>query len=388
LLKNQSKISNKSRLAVFLVFITNGVLMATWVSRIPVVQSKFGLGDGQLGLVLAGLSAGLLASLFISGSLIDRFGSFRIVLFSSLISCFALPCLMLVPHPILLFVFLFIFGAGISAADVAMNEQAVLVERNIGKPLMSSFHGGYSAGTLSGALIGASMASFKELSPLIHFLLISTLFGAIIILVFPYLIPVVSKREKKNDIFRFPERGILFLGAIAFCCSIGEETVTDWGAIYLTQVLNTSAAFAVLGYAAFTLMMTSMRLIGDFLSRKYSPALIIRAGGFIAASGILIAAITNNRYIVIVGFAIVGIGVANIVPLLFSTAGNLSGISPGTGIAGVATISFLGFLVGPPLIGYVADMASSLRVSFLLSALLVGSIILSGKAILNKRISE
>lgn len=376
---------NKSRLAVMLAFLANGTLMATWVSRIPVIQAKLVLSDGELGLLLTGLSAGLLTALIISAELITRFGSRRVLQVSSLVSCLALPFLMIISQPIFLFAILFVFGGGISAADVSMNEQAVFVERNAGRPLMSSFHGGYSAGGLCGALIGAGIAALPELSPLIHFLIIAGIISIVIVSIIPHLIQIELNTGKRTKIFFLPERAVWMLGAIAFCCSIGEGTVASWGAVYLTQVLKTDAAFAALGFAAFSLTMTIMRLFGDFLTRLWPPALIIRAGGLIASLGILAASITNNRIVVVAGLAAVGVGVANIIPLLFSNAGNIPGISPESGIAGVATIGYFGFLVGPSLIGFASEATSSLRFAFMLSALIVGTIFLSTKAIYDSR---
>ncbi|MCJ7551609.1 MAG: MFS transporter, partial [Anaerolineae bacterium] len=294
---------NKTRWVVMLAFITNGVLMATWISRIPAVQIKLGLNDSELGLVLVGFSAGLLTALFLTGGLIARYGSPKVTLVSTLASCLALPFLMVVSSPVLVFALLFVFGGGISAADVAMNEQAVLVERNAGRPLMSSFHGGYSVGGFAGALIGAGMAALPGLPPLVHFLSIAILIFGVILFVTPRLIPTERESGENAAMFRLPERAVWLLGAIAFCSSIGEETVGDWGAVYLTQVLKTDAAFAALGYAAFSLTMTTMRLIGDFLSKRWTPAVIIRAGAFIAAMGILEAALTKNPIVVVAGLA-------------------------------------------------------------------------------------
>jgi len=263
---------------------------------------------------------------------------------------------------------------------VAMNEQAVLVERKAGRPLMSSFHAGYSVGGVAGALMGAGMAAMTGLSTLPHFVIAAVIFSGTIVFSFPHLVPTERGTGKKEPVFRLPERALWILGAIAFCSAIGEGTMADWGAVYLTQVLKANAAFAALGFAAFSLTMTIGRIFGDFLSRKWPPALIVRTGGFIAALGILAAVLTKSPIIAIAGFAAVGVGLANIIPLLFGAAGNFPGISTGAGIAGVATIGYAGFLVGPPFIGLVAE-ETSLRVALCLVALLVGTLIFTAKAI-------
>jgi predicted MFS family arabinose efflux permease len=371
---------NKARLAVLLAFFTNGALVATWVSRIPVVQTKLGLSDGTLGLVLIGFSGGLLSALFLVGGLIGRYGSHKVTLACGLASCFALPFLVVSTHPIMLFAVLFLFGGSISSMDVAMNEQAVLVERDAGKPQMSSFHASYSIGGFAGALISAGMAAIPGSSALLHFVIVSLLFCAMIVLLFPHLAQPEREEGKQGAVFRLPERALWILGAVAFCSAIGEGAMADWGAVYLTQVLRTDAAFAALGFAAFSLTMTFGRLIGDTLSSKWSSAVIVRAGGLFAAVGILLAAFTKSPVVAMIGFSAAGFGLANIIPLLFGAAGNIPGIQAGAGIAGVATIGYAGFLAGPPLIGSIAE-ATSLRVALALVAVLVGTLVFSAKAI-------
>jgi predicted MFS family arabinose efflux permease len=371
---------NKARLAVLLAFLTNGALVATWVSRIPVVQTKLGLSEGALGLVLLGFSGGMLSALFLVGGMIARFGSRKVTLVCGLASCFALPFLVLSTHPVVLFAVLIVFGGSISSMDVAMNEQAVLVERSAGKPQMSSFHASYSIGGFAGALISAGMAAIPGSSALIHFVIVSLLFCVVILFMYPHLIHTKRETGKKETVFRLPERALWILGAIAFCSAIGEGAMADWGAVYLTQVLRTDAAFAALGFAAFSLTMTFGRLIGDYLSSKWTSAVIVRVGGLFAAFGILLAAFTKTPLIAMVGFAAAGFGLANIIPLLFGAAGNIPGIQAGAGIAGVATIGYAGFLAGPPLIGSIAE-ATSLRVALAVVAVLVGTLVFSAKAI-------
>lgn len=371
---------NASRLAVLAAFFTNGVLNATWVSRIPAVQNKLGLSEGALGLVLLGLSAGVLTALSLAGGLIARFGSSRVTLLGALGLCITLPLVALSNHVILLGVLLFAFGAAMSTMDVAMNEQAVLVERRAGRPLMSSFHAAFSVGGLVGALLGAGMASISTLTPFFHFCIVSLAFAGLMLWTFPRLIPVEPGSKQEKAVFRLPERALWALGMIAFCGAIAEGSMSDWSAVYLTRVMHSDAAFAALGYAAFSLTMTIGRALGDALASAIKPVRVVRAGGLAAALGFLAAVLTNQPLVVLAGFALVGIGLANIIPLTFSAAGNKQGITPGAGIAGVASIGYAGFLAGPPLIGLIAE-ASSLRVSLFLIMLLAGSLIFAAGAI-------
>lgn len=372
--------SAQSRLAVLTAFFINGALFATWVSRIPAIQAKLVLSEGGLGLVLLGLSAGVLVALSLSGSLIARYGSPHVIIIGTVIMCLTLPLLGLSPHPIPLWIVLFVFGGAMSSMDVAMNEQAVLVERNAGRPLMSSFHASYSIGGLVGALIGAGMASITTVTLFLHFVIVSVLFGGAMVFAFPHLVPVKWESQGKTAVFRLPERALWLLGAIAFCTAIGEGAMADWSGVYLTRVFNTKAGFAALGFAAFSLTMTVGRLFGDSLATMWKPAFTIRIGGLIATVGLVTAVITTEPIIVLVGFAAVGVGLSNIIPLAYSSAGNYPGIPTGAGIAGVATIGYSGFLAGPPFIGLIAE-ETSLRFAISLVALLVGTLIFTAKAV-------
>jgi len=344
------------------------------------MQSKLSLSEGMLGLILLGLSVGVLTALSIAGGLIARFGSRTVTLVGAVGLCLTLPLLALAPSPIALWAALCLFGGSMSVMDVAMNEQAVLVERNAGRPMMSSFHASFSIGGLVGALIGVAMASQATLSPVYHFVLVSVMFGVAIILAAPHLLRVKPEPQEKQAVFRLPKRALWPLGAVAFATAIGEGAMADWGAVFLTQVLETTAAFAALGFAAFSLTMTIGRLLGDKLSARWSPVLIVRVGGLAATIGVLAAAISAEPIVVLIGFAAVGIGLANIIPLAFSAGGNFPGIATGVGIASVATIGYAGFLAGPPIIGLIAE-ATSLRVAFVIVALLIGSLVFTASAI-------
>jgi predicted MFS family arabinose efflux permease len=374
----------KARFAVLTAFFVNGAVMASWVSRIPFIQTKLGLNEAGLGVVLLGLSIGVLTALSLAGGLIARFGSPKVTIYGTLLMCISLPVLALIPNSIILWFALFIFGAALSTMDVAMNEQAVLVERLAGRPLMSSFHASFSIGGLAGALIGAGMASLSFMSPFIHFLIASLIFGGAMAFARPNLLPGIQQNGEKQSVFRLPERGLWLLGTVAFCSSIGEGSMADWSAVYLTRILNTDTGFAALGYAAFSLTMTVGRLIGDRLTAAIKPAVIVRTGGFVAALGLLATVLTQSPFVALIGFAMVGIGLANIVPLVFSAAGNFPGVSTGAGIAGVATIGYAGFLAGPPVIGLIAE-STSLRFSFIFVLVLVGSLVYTANAISPKQ---
>lgn len=376
---SETKRWNGPRLAVLAAFFVNGALLATWVSRIPAIQNKLDLSEGTLGLVLLGMGVGVLVALSLAGGVIGRFSSRTVTIAAALGMCITLLLLALMPNPATLWIALFLFGAATSTMDVAMNDQAVLVEQRADTPLMSSFHASFSIGALVGALLGAGIA-WLSIGPFLHFLLASVLFAFITLLFSGHLLRVNAEPTKGESLFRLPPKIVWPLGAIAFCAAIGEGAMADWGAVFLNQSLNTTAAFAALGFAAFSLTMTIGRLMGDRLATKFGSVSIVRFGGLLATVGLLAAIFTTQPLVVLAGFAAVGAGLANVIPLAFSAAGKLSRLPAGVGIAGVAAIGYAGFLAGPPLIGLVAE-ASSLRIALLIVAFLSGTLIFTARAI-------
>jgi len=379
-----SKRFSISRLAVLLAFFTNGALFATWASRIPAVQLKLSLSEGTLGLVLVGLPVGLLSALVLVSFLIAKWGSKKVVLITALTSCTALIVLALAPNPIILFLTLMIFGGGLSAMDVAMNEQAVLVERQAGKPIMSSFHAGYSIGGFAGSILSAGTAALTSFSTLAYFSASALLFGGLILIAYQKLLIEKTNKKSGQPVFQLPSRPLWILGLVGLAGAFGEGVSADWSAVFLTQVHQANPSIAALGFAAFSLTMTAGRILGDWLTAKLKPAGIVRTGGALSCAGFLLVVSANAPALVIIGFALVGLGLANIIPVLFSVAGNLPGISPGSGIAGVATISYIGFLAGPPLMGGLTELFS-FRIALALIALMVGSMFFSSNALKTKK---
>lgn len=367
-------------MAVLAAFFANGAMMATWIARIPFVQSRLGMSKGTLGIVLLGLSFGVLSALSLTGGLIARYGSPRVTLAGALGMGLMLPLLLLAPSALVLFIILFVFSAFMSAMDVAMNEQAVLVEHKNGRVMMSSFHAFYSIGALAGSLISAAVAEMAGFPPALHAALTGLVFGGSMLMCYPHFIPAAPGKERQPVAFRLPERAVWLLGIMAFSAAVAEGAMADWSGVYLIDIFRTDAGFAALGYAAFSLTMTTGRLLGDAISNWRSPATIVRLSGMAAALGLLVLVFSPSANLSIIGFAMVGLGLSNVIPLLYRAGGNLPGIAAGAGIAGVATIGYSASLIGPPVIGFVAELGT-LRVSFLLVALLVASLFFSGRRI-------
>jgi len=361
-----------ARWAVAAMFLVNGALLANWVARIPAVQQRLGLSAGALGIALLGMAIGALAAFPVTGLLIAHYGSRRVTTGAALVYCAAVPLPGLAPSLPLLMVALIALGAGNGAMDVAMNAQGVAVEARYGRPIMSSFHGLWSVGGFAGALVGG-VAAGAGIAPFPHLL------GAAVVLVIAaliasrWLLPVAADAHSGAPAFARPTRALLGLGVVAFCSALGEGAMADWSAVYLHTSLATSAAFAAAGYAGFSLAMTAGRLSGDRLTHRFGPVVLVRAGGLLAAVGLGVALVVGRAGPAVAGFALVGAGLSLVAPLVYSRAGRAPGVSAAAALAAVATMGYTGFLLGPPIIGAVAQ-ALSLRDA-------LGIIVLLGLAI-------
>ena len=361
-LDDHSARRSRPAIAVFLTFIVNGALLGTWVSRIPALQQKLALSEAELGIVLLGMSLGVLAGLSLASGWVVRFGSRAVTVVGFGVMCLLLPCLPLAPNGLSLGVLLFFFGGAMSVMDVAMNEQAVFVERQAKKPLMSRFHGAFSIGGLLGALLGAAFAG-TDTAPIFHFIAATLLFSVGMGMAAPHLLQQTEVQEKSGPVFRIPDRALWALGAVALISSVGEGAMADWSAVYVAEVLEAPGGMAALAFAAYSAAMTVARLSGDHLKSHFSPVMIVGAGGWIAAGGLMLVVVSNRDALTLIGFAVIGLGLANIIPIAFSTAGNFPGIPSGAGIAAVASIGYAGFFASPPLIGFLAEV-TSLRGAF------------------------
>ena len=353
------------RRAVLIIFTIHGMVMAGWVSRIPYMKNKLEMSEGTLGLVLLGASLGLILSLPIVGGFINRYSSRRVTWGGGIVYAGILPILILMPSVPLLALALFSYASSAAFMDIAMNAQAVEVERQAQRPLMSSFHGAFSIGNFIGAILSALLIAVN-IGAFTHLFIFTILAWLLLSAVSSVLLPD-DKSNKQDEtsapIFSFPPRAILPLGIIAFCAAIGEGSMNDWTTVFLKDNLATSESFATLGFAAFSLMMTVGRFAGDSLIQRFGRAAMIRGGAIVASLGLVTVILLPFPYISLVGFALAGTGLSLMIPIVFSVAGTMPGIPAGTGIASAASLGYLGFLVGPPMIGFLAEI-SSLRLSF------------------------
>lgn len=368
-----------ARRAVALLFFANGAALASWIPRIPAAQEQLGLSVGVLGIALLGAPIGAVIAMPLTGALIGRFGSRAVVRTAALCLCASLPLPILAPNLPLFMLALAVLGASNAAMDVSMNAHGVAVERGYHRPIMSSFHAMYSIGGLVGAgAAGLIAGAGVDARP--HLVGSAVVLAGLVCVATPTLLTNVKEHESQGPAFVRPSAALLALGIIAFCSMLGEGAMADWSAVYLRSGMGASAAFAAAGFAAFSLAMALGRIFGDRLTLRFGPAMIVRAGGALAALGLAVALVVDAPAAAVVGFACVGAGLSCVVPNAFSAAGRAPGLAPGAGIAAVSTTGYFGFLVGPPVIGLVAarvTLRGALGVVVLLSAimaLLAGSV--------------
>jgi MFS family permease len=337
------------------------------VARIPAVQNRLGLDEGQLGIALLSLSAGAVVAMPATGWLIHRWGNGPVMRTAATIICASLPLLPLAPSMPLLMVALFLFGTGFGLLDVAMNTQAVAVEERYGRPIMSAFHGVFSVGGLTGSASAGVIAGFG-IPPFPHLLAVALVLFILAAATSRSLLPGTA-RDEGAPAFALPPRSLLGLGLLCFCALLAEGAIADWSAVYLENNLGSTAAVAAAGYAAFSLAMAGMRFGGDALTLRAGPSRMVFIGGLISGLGLGAALLVGTIPATIAGFACVGIGLAVIFPIAMGAAGRTPGVAAGSAIAAVTTAGYTGFLTGPPLIGFIADSAG-LRVGLALVALL------------------
>jgi MFS family permease len=345
-----------SRVAVVAIFFLNGVALASWFVRIPAIQEKLGLGEGLLGVALLGAAVGALVSMPLAGALASRFGSRRVVGTTALVLPLSIVLPALAPNLLSLVLAVAVLGAANGALDVSMNSQAVAVEKGYARPIMSSFHAAFSFGGLAGALIGGLVAS-AGIAPFPHLAVVAALCATAAAVAYRALLPAsADAADEGAPAFARPTRALLGLGVISFCVLLGEGAMSDWSAVYLDGTLGTGPGFAAAGYAAFSLTMAFGRLFGDGLAETFGHVRLVRACGALAAVGLGVALFVGQPIVALVGFACAGAGFSVVFPAALSAAGRTEGMAAGPALAAVSTAGYTGFLVGPPTIGFVAEL--------------------------------
>jgi len=377
------------RIAVGAMFFMAGLSFSSWASRIATVQQKLGLSDAALGVVLFALPIGLSSSLPFSGWIITKVGSKRVLLTAIMAYGIALLGLGLAQNTIQLVIGLICYGFAGNTVNISVNTQAVAAEGLYDKPIMASFHGLWSLAGFTGAGIGAFMIG-RGIDPFHHFIVIICLLLIGVIITSRYLYD--DHETAKNtppSTLSLQDRlrlmiPLLTLGSIAFCSMICEGAMFDWSVIYFKKVVLSPIAMQGLGFTAFMATMATGRFVADFFSHRFGLKRTLQVSGSLTATGLLIAVIFPHIYTAMAGFMLVGAGVSSVVPMVYSAAGKSKTMSPGVALAAVSTIGFVGFLVGPPVIGFIAGLAT-LKASFLFVGLMGAMVVfLSSKAKLDR----
>ena len=345
-----------ARLAVATLFFVNGAVLASWLPHIPAVKARLTSGDGQLGLVLLAMAAGAVVALPTAGWLIGLVGSRVLSSAAALALCVAMPLPVLSASLPALVAALALLGACNGLLDVSMNAQAAEVEQRVGRPIMSSFHALFSLGGVAGALLaGAAMA--LRVGDVAHVGLSAAVGLAAVSLAVPWLVPSGPARSPTGLTLARPSGALVALGILALLGLLAEGAMGDWSAVYLRDTVGASSSVAAVGFAAFSLAMAAGRLAGDALVGRLGPRRVVRGSSVVAAGGLAAALLLGQAAIGVAGCALVGFGIANVIPVLFSTASRVPGVRSGQALAAVATMGYLGFLAGPPLIGLVSEAA-------------------------------
>ncbi|TMK28352.1 MAG: MFS transporter [Actinobacteria bacterium] len=373
----------RARFSVAAVFLIHAAVFGTWATRIPAIKHHIGINDGQLGIALAGLAVGLFIGTRLAGVTVERFGSRPAIRTAILVLCAALIGPALAGNLLALTVALAVLGVLGGFVDVAMNAQAVIVERGYGRPIMNSLHGLWSVGLLAGSVIGAGAAALN-VSTKLHFGLVGAGLVAPAVLALGGLLaagaealPAELGRHEPSERPLLLQPVVLLLGLIAFSSFSAEGAAADWSAVYLRDSLHTGAGFAASAFVAFSCAMAACRLLSDRLTARFGPVLVVRTGSLVAGFGLGLGLMVHRPSAGVAAFALMGVGLAPVVPLTFSAAGN-TGLGPTGVILGrVVTMGYLGSIVGPIVIGALAQ-AVGLRSALLLLVAL--TLVIAGTA--------
>ncbi|AKD54156.1 MFS transporter [Spirosoma radiotolerans] len=374
----------KARLATQLIFFVCGLGMASWAPMVPLAKDRLALNDAHLGLLLLLLGAGAMLMMPTSGWLVSRFGSRLVMVCAALVMALTIPLLLLLLSTTAMAITLFMFGSAIGAIDVAMNAHGVQVQNLYGKPIMSSLHGLFSVGGLFGSL-GLGFLIKLGLNPVYAIGSISLLMVIISLTQYKQLFSVDVEQqimaqfatvEKKptagKQRFTWLHSSVIFLGLMCLAVFLAEGAILDWSAIFLRDSKGIDPEFAGSGYAAFSVAMATMRLAGDKLVTRLNGKTVVVGGSLLGAVGLAFAVLSPWVFGTLVGFVLLGLGAANIVPIFFSAAGRLPGISPTVSIPAITTIGYTGLLAGPALLGFIAyHFSLSIALGFIVLLLVV-----------------
>ncbi len=356
------------RAAISVYFFFLGMVFSTWASRIPDVKDRFSLSEAELGGILFMLPLGALAALPASGWLVQRWGSRKVSAVVLVLYGFFLFTTGISGNLEVLSVSLFLFGMLGNLGNIAMNAQGLAIQQIMGKTILSSLHAMWGLGAFAAAAVSGWMMHL-DIEVGAHFAWIGAFASASALLFYFFLVPDPAATGEKQQVFVLPGRGLFLLGLICFCVAMSEGAMADWSSLYYRQVIHAMHTSSTAGYTAFALCMTMGRFAGDRLLQFLTHAQLLRINGLLILSGIFLALVFPVKWVVISGFALVGLGVSSVFPIVYMLAVKSKSMSPSASLAAVSSVGFTGFLLGPPMIGFVAE-ETGLRMSLWIIAVL------------------
>jgi len=357
-----------SRHATRLAFFIAGFVTAAWAVIVPYARANTGVDEATLGTLLLCLGGGALIAMPVTGALTSRFGCRSVIMVAIVLIIVSAPLLAIMTNPLLLGLALLVFGTGVGITDCAMNIQAILVEKASSVPLMSGFHGMYSFGGIAGAgVMTLLLTAGITIAAATLLMIVSVLILAI--LSYPGLLTYANPKE--GPAFAMPRGIVLLLGMVCFSVFLTEGTVLDWSALYLTQVKGMPETLGGLGYTCFALAMTAARLTGDRVIEHLGRLTVVVGGSIMTVVGLALVILIPSWHLSLPGYALVGAGCANIVPVMFSAVGQQRVMPQAVAVPAMTTLGYLGVLSGPAIIGYVAHFSSLALAFSLIMALML-----------------
>ena len=348
--------ARRARWAVAAIFLTHGLLVGAWVPHIPLAKERLAAGAGLFGLALLALAAGAVLAMPLAGALINRFGSARMTMVTGVLFCLAFLLPVNAPNLAGFMLGGFLMGATIGSMDVSMNAHGIAVEKALRKPTMSMFHGAFSLGGMLGAFGGAAL--LKLFGAPAQALVASAVCLIVLRTAGTALLPAATDKGLSGSHFGWPTRATIGLGLLCFLALMVEGSILDWGAIMLREKFAVSASLAALGFGVYQGGMAGARFLGDALRQRFGAVRLIQVSAALAGFGTALALLSPTVGLAIVAFVVAGIGIGNVAPVLFAGGGRLEPQAPGRGIAAVTTLGYSGFLSGPPVIGFAAQLSS------------------------------
>jgi MFS family permease len=344
------------RIMVTIFFFVSGFGFSTWASRIPTIQQQLHLNVAQLGVVLFALPIGLMATLPVTSVLLSRKDSRKIMLFGAIAFNVMLCGIGFAAHTWQLVLFLICFGSSRNLMNIPVNAQSIGVQALYDRSIIARFHAVWSLAGFGGAAVGSLMVSLG-VSPTWHFVFVAVVLTTLCLYAYPGTLSQQPKPRERRPWFALPDKTLARYGMIAFLSMACEGTMFDWSGIYFRNAVHTSAKGATIGFVVYMTAMTLGRLTGDQLANRFGIKRMLMYSGILIGAGLLLAVLLPFWLTAGLGFILTGFGVSCVIPMVFSMAGRSAGMTSGSAIASVSTVGYLGFLIVPPLVGSVAQLA-------------------------------